>query len=180
MMMKRRKFMTSAAGAGLLAQFAPQRARAAVEEPLAMQTTHGHDLIELPLDPVTLSENEWRAQLTAEEFAVLREDETERPFTSPLNEEKRAGTFTCAGCDLPLYRSENKFDSGTGWPSFTEAIRGAVGTMPDRTLFFLVRTEVHCERCQGHQGHVLGDGPPPFGNRHCINGVALNFTPDAT
>ena len=145
-----------------------------------MQTTHGHDLIELPLDPVTLSENEWRAQLTAEEFAVLREDETERPFTSPLNEEKRAGTFTCAGCDLPLYRSENKFDSGTGWPSFTEAIRGAVGTMPDRTLFFLVRTEVHCERCQGHQGHVLGDGPPPFGNRHCINGVALNFTPDAT
>ena len=110
---------------------------------------------------------------------MLREDETERPFTSPLNDEKRTGTFTCAGCDLPLYRSENKFDSGTGWPSFTEAIRGAVGTMPDRTLFFLVRTEVRCGRRQGHQGHVRGVGPPPFGNRHCTNGVALNFTPDA-
>ncbi|MFZ3580652.1 peptide-methionine (R)-S-oxide reductase MsrB [Loktanella sp. DJP18] len=177
--MKRRNFLTTIMGAGLSVPLTARRAAAAtVEEPLAMQTTFGHDLIDLPLNPVTLTETEWRAILTAEEFAVLRDHETERAFTSPLNEEKRAGTFTCAGCDLPLYRSENKFDSGTGWPSFTEAIEGAVGTMPDRTLVFLVRTEVHCARCQGLQGHVLGDGPPPFYNRHCINGVALNFVPD--
>lgn len=178
--MKRRSFLKAGVSAGLAAPLTAGQARAAVEQPLAMQTTYGHDLIELPLESVELSEGEWRAVLTESEFAVLREHETERAFTSPLNDEKRTGTFTCAGCDLPLYRSENKFESGTGWPSFTEAIKGAVGTMPDRTLLFLVRTEVHCARCQGHQGHVLGDGPPPFGNRHCINGVALNFLPDGT
>lgn len=166
--------------AGLVGPVTAQKAAAEVEQPLAMQTTYGHDLIELPLDPVVLSEDEWREVLTAEEFAVLREHQTEPAFTSPLNNEKRAGTFTCAGCGLPLYRSENKFESGTGWPSFTEAIKGAVGTMPDRTLLFLVRTEVHCARCKGHQGHVLGDGPPPFFNRHCINGIALDFVPDTT
>ncbi len=176
--MKRRSFLTSLAGAGLIAPLAAKQAQALVDNPLAMRTTYGHDLIELPLSQVTLIEDEWRVRLTEDEFEVLREHETERPFTSPLNDEKRPGTFTCAGCDLPLYRSENKFESGTGWPSFTEAIRGAVGTMPDRTLIFLLRTEVHCARCQGHQGHVLDDGPPPFGNRHCINGVALNFVPD--
>jgi peptide-methionine (R)-S-oxide reductase len=176
--MKRRNFLTAAFGAGLIAPLGAKRAGATVENPLAMQTTYGHNLITLPLDQITMSEEEWRARLTEEEFAVLREGETERPFTSPLNEEKRTGTFLCAGCELPLYRSENKFDSGTGWPSFTEAIKGAVGTMPDRKLVFLVRTEVHCGRCQGHQGHVLSDGPPPFGNRHCINGDALHFALD--
>jgi len=119
---------------------------------------------------------EWRAILTPAQFAVLREEATERPYTSPLLEESRAGTYNCAGCDLPLYSSETKFDSGTGWPSFWDAIAGAVGTKTDRKLF-ISRTEVHCARCGGHQGHIFADGPEPTGMRHCINGVALQFRP---
>ena len=127
---------------------------------------------------ITKSEEEWRKVLSPDQYAVLREHSTERPGTSPLLKEQRTGTFNCAGCDLPLYASETKFDSGTGWPSFWAALDGAVGTQDD-TKFFMTRTEVHCARCGGHLGHIFDDGPPPTGKRHCINGVALTFRPAA-
>jgi peptide-methionine (R)-S-oxide reductase len=127
---------------------------------------------------VTHSEDEWRRLLTPAQFQVLRKHGTERPFTSPLNDEHRAGAFHCAACDLPLYRSETKFDSGTGWPSFYAPIEGAVRTSNDYHLI-IPRTEVHCRRCGGHLGHVFDDGPPPTGKRYCMNGVALKFTPAA-
>jgi peptide-methionine (R)-S-oxide reductase len=120
--------------------------------------------------------DEWHAILTAEQFAVLREARTERAGSSPLDAEHRRGTFLCAGCDLPVYASEAKFDSGTGWPSFTSAVEGAVRFKEDRG-FFSTRTEVHCHRCGGHLGHVFDDGPPPTGKRFCMNGVALKFQP---
>jgi peptide-methionine (R)-S-oxide reductase len=126
--------------------------------------------------PVARTDAEWRALLTPQQYAVLRDHGTEWAFTSPLNDEKRTGTFHCAGCDNALYSSETKFDSGTGWPSFNEALPGAVGTSVDSKLFML-RTEVHCARCGGHLGHIFDDGPPPTGKRHCINGVALVFKP---
>jgi peptide-methionine (R)-S-oxide reductase len=125
---------------------------------------------------IVRTEAEWRAALSPEAYAVLREEATERPFTSPLLSESREGTFHCAGCDNPLYESATKYDSRTGWPSFWDVIPGAVGTKEDRTLW-MVRTEVHCARCGGHLGHVFEDGPPPTGLRHCINGVALTFRP---
>jgi peptide-methionine (R)-S-oxide reductase len=123
---------------------------------------------------VTHTPEEWQKLLTPEQYAVLREQDTERPFTSPLNHEKRKGIFTCAGCDLPLFASETKFDSGTGWPSFYAPIESAVKQDSDYT-FGLVREEVHCRRCGGHLGHVFDDGPKPTGLRYCINGVALKF-----
>ena len=123
-----------------------------------------------------LSDAEWRAKLTPGQYAVLRTEATERAFTSPLNAEKRKGMFHCAGCDLPAYSSEAKYDSGTGWPSFWKAEEGAIGTKEDRSLFS-VRTEVHCRRCGGHFGHIFDDGPPPTGMRHCLNGLALTFKP---
>lgn len=123
---------------------------------------------------ITLSDAEWRTRLTKAQFKVLRQEGTERPFSSPLNEEKRAGTFHCAGCDLPVYPSSTKYDSGTGWPSFWEPLDNAIGTKADRKLLRL-RTEVHCRRCGGHLGHVFNDGPKPTGKRHCLNGVALTF-----
>jgi peptide-methionine (R)-S-oxide reductase len=126
---------------------------------------------------ITKSAEEWRKMLTPQQFAVLREHDTERPFTSPLNEEKRAGGFHCAGCDLALFSSETKYDSGTGWPSFWKPLDNAIGTQEDRTFWFMVRTEVHCRRCGGHLGHVFEDGPQPTGLRYCINGVALKFVP---
>jgi len=125
---------------------------------------------------VTLSDAEWKAKLTPEQYAVLRTEATERAFTSPLNMEKRKGMFHCAGCDLPAYSSEAKYDSGTGWPSFWKAEEGAIGTKEDRSLFS-TRTEVHCRRCGGHFGHIFDDGPPPTGMRHCLNGLALTFKP---
>ncbi|RBO54871.1 peptide-methionine (R)-S-oxide reductase [Rhodovulum sp. BSW8] len=125
---------------------------------------------------VMRSEAEWRARLGPLEYRVMREEGTERAFTSPLNDEHRDGVFRCKGCDLPLYASKDKFDSGTGWPSFTRALPDAVRTRPDRS-FFMVRTEVHCRRCGSHLGHVFDDGPPPTGKRHCINGVSLTFAP---
>lgn len=120
---------------------------------------------------------EWKTILTPEQYHVLRRHGTERAGSSPLNFEKRTGTFLCAGCGLALYSAEAKFDSGTGWPSFWESIEGAVDTSLDRS-FFMTRTEVHCRRCGGHLGHVFSDGPPPTGERHCVNGLALKFEPD--
>ncbi|HEX9945910.1 MAG TPA: peptide-methionine (R)-S-oxide reductase MsrB [Allosphingosinicella sp.] len=119
---------------------------------------------------------EWRRLLGPQRYAVLREAATERAGSSPLDREKRRGTFLCAGCDLPVYSSAAKFDSGTGWPSFTAPLANAVGTRPDRGLFG-VRTEVHCRRCGGHLGHVFDDGPRPTGKRFCMNGLALKFRP---
>jgi peptide-methionine (R)-S-oxide reductase len=122
------------------------------------------------------SPEEWKAHLSPEAFAVLREHDTERPWTSALLEEKRKGTFNCAGCDLPLFASETKYESGTGWPSFYDHLPNAIGRQEDNTLF-MTRTEVHCARCGGHQGHVFEDGPQPTGLRYCINGVSLGFKP---
>jgi peptide-methionine (R)-S-oxide reductase len=123
---------------------------------------------------VTHTQPEWKKLLTPEQYNVLREEGTERPFTSPLLHEKRKGTFACAGCDLDLFASSTKYDSGTGWPSFWAPLDKAVGTMRD-TSFGMARTAVHCSRCGGHLGHVFTDGPKPTGLRYCMNGVALKF-----
>ena len=125
---------------------------------------------------VAHTEEEWRKVLTPEQFAVLRQSATERPFTSPLLEEHRKGVFTCAGCELDLFSSDTKFDSGTGWPSFWKPLDNAVATEED-TTFGMVRTAVHCRRCGGHLGHVFDDGPKPTGLRYCMNGIALAFKP---
>jgi len=125
---------------------------------------------------VVLTEKEWRAKLDDLAYRVLREEETERPGTSRLNDEKRAGTYHCAGCDLAAFSSETKYDSGTGWPSFWEPLPNAIATREDGGLFG-ARTEVHCRRCGGHFGHVFEDGPPPTGLRYCMNGSALAFKP---
>jgi len=124
------------------------------------------------------SEDEWRKQLSPASYAVLREHGTERAFTSPLNREKRAGTFLCAGCGQALFASKDKFESGTGWPSFTAPLEGAVETETDES-HGIVRTEVHCARCGSHLGHVFEDGPRPTGERFCMNGVALQFHPES-
>ncbi|OWK28694.1 peptide-methionine (R)-S-oxide reductase MsrB [Sphingomonas mucosissima] len=126
--------------------------------------------------PIRLSEAQWRQKLSPQTFNVLRREATERPFSSPLDKEKRAGAFACAGCGQPLFSSRTKFDSGTGWPSFWAPLKGAVGTRRDFTLG-LPRTEVHCARCGGHLGHVFDDGPAPTGKRYCMNGVAMVFRP---
>jgi peptide-methionine (R)-S-oxide reductase len=125
---------------------------------------------------VTHTDAEWRKLLTPAQYDVLREEGTERPFSSDLNHEKRQGTFTCAGCALPLFSSATKFDSGTGWPSFWQPLEHAVDERSDSTLG-MTRTEVHCHRCGGHLGHVFDDGPQPTGLRYCMNGVAMNFLP---
>lgn len=122
----------------------------------------------------TRTDAQWRALLTPAQYDVLRREGTERPFTSPLDTEKRTGTFHCGGCDLPVYASTAKYDSRTGWPSFYASLDGAVGVKTDRKLL-LARTEVHCRRCGGHFGHIFDDGPAPTGKRHCLNGVALKF-----
>jgi peptide-methionine (R)-S-oxide reductase len=123
---------------------------------------------------IAKSDAEWKAELTPEQYYVLRKHGTERAGSSPLDREKRAGTFHCAGCDLPVFSSDSKYDSGTGWPSFWAPLDNAIGTSEDRS-FFMTRTEVHCRRCGGHLGHVFEDGPPPTGLRYCMNGVAMTF-----
>jgi peptide-methionine (R)-S-oxide reductase len=135
----------------------------------AKAATDGHfEIVRTP--------EEWQKLLTPEQYAVLREEDTERPFTSPLNDEKRKGVFACAGCDLPLFTSDMKYESGTGWPSFFTTIPGVFATRKDYVLF-VPRTEYHCVRCGGHHGHVFDDGPPPTRQRWCNNGVALKFIP---
>lgn len=126
--------------------------------------------------PVTFSDAEWKKKLSPLAYNVLRHQATERPFTSPLNDEHRAGIFSCAGCAQNLFSSKAKFDSGTGWPSFWEPLRKAVAASRDFELGY-ARTEIHCTRCGGHLGHVFDDGPKPTGKRYCMNGVAMVFTP---
>jgi peptide-methionine (R)-S-oxide reductase len=125
---------------------------------------------------VIKSEEEWRKTLTPDQFHVLRKHGTERAFTSSLDKQYAGGTYVCAGCELPLFTSDTKFNSGTGWPSFFAPIEGAIATTVDRSLF-MTRTEVHCSRCGGHLGHVFNDGPAPTGQRYCMNGVAMKFVP---
>jgi peptide-methionine (R)-S-oxide reductase len=125
---------------------------------------------------VVKTDAEWKGILTPEQYWILRQEGTERPFSSPLNNEKRKGTFVCAACQLPLFESRTKFDSGTGWPSFWESIVGAVEQKVDHKLI-IPREEYHCARCGGHQGHVFDDGPKPTGLRYCNNGIALKFVP---
>ena len=153
------------AGAGALALFSVWRLashRSAATTGESFETVH--------------SDAEWRRLLTPAQYAVLREHETERPYSSPLNSEKRSGVFACAGCDLPLFSSAAKYESGTGWPSFWQPLDNAIGTAED-TSFWMARTELHCRRCGGHLGHVFNDGPQPTGLRYCINGAAMTFEP---
>ncbi|WOE75471.1 peptide-methionine (R)-S-oxide reductase MsrB [Alterisphingorhabdus coralli] len=126
--------------------------------------------------PISRSDAEWKKRLTPMQYYVLRQEGTERAFTSRLNKEKRSGTFLCAGCNHPVFRSADKYDSGTGWPSFTRAVSANIGTSTDYKIG-VPRTEVHCSRCGGHLGHVFNDGPRPTGKRWCINGAALRFRP---
>ncbi len=127
--------------------------------------------------PITKTDEEWKSILTKEQYDVLRKHGTERAGTSPLDKIKDSGTYVCAACGTPLFNSDTKFNSGTGWPSFYDPLENSVGTTTDRSLF-MTRVEVHCQNCGGHLGHVFNDGPQPTGQRYCMNGVSLNFMPE--
>jgi peptide-methionine (R)-S-oxide reductase len=131
-----------------------------------------------PIVKVIKTDEEWKKLLAPEAYRVLRHEETERPFVNPMHENHQNGIYQCAGCDLPLFSSEHKFDSGTGWPSFWQPLDHAVETNEDRS-YFMTRTEVHCANCGGHLGHVFRDGPRPTGLRYCMNGVAMKFEPES-
>ena len=143
---------------------------------VGLRWLHGSDVQAAGPFEIDKSDSEWRRLLTKAQYEVLRLHRTEIPGSSPLNHETRAGTFACAACDLPLFSSETKYDSRTGWPSFYRPLPNAVGTSTDHILL-MARTEVHCRRCGGHLGHVFQDGPPPTGLRYCMNGVAMKFIP---
>lgn len=143
---------------------------------LSMAGCRGEAAVPAGNFPFKLSDAQWRAKLGPAAYAVLRQADTERPGSSPLNREKRAGVFSCKGCEQRLFSSKTKFESGTGWPSFWAPLKGAVGTRDDGTLG-MSRIEVHCARCGGHLGHVFDDGPPPTGKRYCMNGIAMTFAP---
>lgn len=164
-MIERRLLLASAAGLSFIAALRGLRkgSAAAAEQP--------SETFEVQKSP-----EEWRRQLTPAQYDILREHGTERPYSSPLNKEHRKGVFACAGCALPLFSSDTKFDSGTGWPSFYQPLPGAVATHEDHS-YLMTRTEVHCHRCGGHLGHVFDDGPKPTGLRYCMNGLALSFKP---
>ena len=162
--MTRRRFLRAVSAALLGGLAAASRAE---ESPSAS----------VPVDRLDLPKSTWKKLLPSDAYAVLFEEATERPFSSPLNDEKRRGVFVCAACYLPLFSSDAKYDSGTGWPSFFRALPGRVGTKRDFALLY-PRTEYHCIRCSGHQGHVFDDGPAPTGQRYCNNGVALRFVPE--
>lgn len=159
-MVKRRELILKGLQIGCLLSLAPNLVRA----------DHGK------IQQLKLPDSEWRKRLTPEQYNILREEGTEYPYSSPLNSEKREGTYLCAGCDLPLFESFAKYDSGTGWPSFFQGIQGHLGTKTDFRIIY-PRTEYHCIRCGGHQGHVFDDGPKPTGQRWCNNGLALKFQP---
>jgi peptide-methionine (R)-S-oxide reductase len=181
--MKRRDFLMAmaagAAGAALPAAAATGggAGKSIAEIQQDWQTLLAKDAdVARTVEPITKTESEWKQVLPEERFYVLRKEGTERPFTSPLNDEKRAGVFVCAGCTLPLFSSQMKYDSGTGWPSFFTSIPGRLATKQD-FLMIVPRTEYHCVRCGGHQGHVFDDGPAPTRQRWCNNGVSLRFIP---
>jgi peptide-methionine (R)-S-oxide reductase len=165
--MDRRSFLTTGMGAALVFAFFPACAGQKEETMAQGKAMDG-------FEPLNKPKAEWKKILPADRYAILFEESTERAFTSPLNEEKHVGAFICAACYLPLFSSQAKFDSGTGWPSFFQAMPGRVSTKRDFKLI-LPRTEYHCARCGGHQGHVFNDGPPPTGQRYCNNGLALEF-----
>lgn len=167
--MKRRRFLATGTVVLLSAWLLPSSRNSVVS---AEPDSSG----ERKLEKIVMSKEQWREKLTPEQFYILREEGTERPFSSPLNDEKRAGSYHCAGCDQALFTSEMKFDSGTGWPSFFASIDDAFETKTDFKLIY-PRTEYHCSHCGGHHGHVFKDGPPPTGKRWCNNGIALKFIP---